>query len=69
MGKAESIMTPTPESIKEEARIKAKYPQGITADMMRESIRRDAKRFLDPYLRKAQAQRGLTKRLARMKFD
>jgi hypothetical protein len=61
MGKAEALMTPTPESIKREARIKAKYPQGITADMMRESIRRDAKRFLTPYFKKVQSQRGLPK--------
>jgi hypothetical protein len=69
MGKAEALMTPTPESIAKDKRWRVAHPQGITADEVRESIRRDAKRLLDPYLRKAQAQRGLTKRLARMKFD
>ena len=69
MGRAELLMTPTPESLAREARWRAAHPQGITADEVRASIRRDAKRLLTPYSRKAQQQRGLTKSLAKQKCD
>jgi len=69
MGRAESLMTPTPESLARDARWRAAHPHGISTDEVKESIIRDAKRLLTPYSRKAQQQRGLTKSLAKQKCD
>lgn len=66
--RAESLMTPTPESLARDARWRATRPQGITADEVRASIRRDAKRLLTPYSKRAQQQRGLTKKLAKTRI-
>lgn len=62
--RAESLMTPTPKILAEEALIKLP-----TTEEVRASVRRDAKRLLEPYLKRVQQQRGLTRTLAKQKCD
>lgn len=59
-GKAEPIITPTGGDEYDPSKVP-------TADEVRKSVRKDAKRLLVPYSRKAQRQRGLTKTIARMR--
>lgn len=60
--KAEPLMTPRPGGDEYDP---SRIP---SAAEVRASVRRDAKRLLDPYLKRAQQQRGLTKKLARTRI-